>query len=146
MDMSITKFQTSQKVKKKSNHNLVYWNQEEYIGVGAGASSYLNGKRYTNIGGLEEYIKRINNNESVNIIEEEQTKEDKLKEYIILQLRLIKGLNIEKTNKKFYIDLLNLYKNQIEKLKKLKLIEVNENIYLTEKGLDLANIVWEEFI
>lgn len=131
---------------KKSNHNLVYWNQEEYIGVGAGASSYINNKRYTNIGGLEEYIKRINDGESVNIIEEEQTNEDKLKEYIILQLRLIKGLNIEKTNKKFNVELLKKYEKQIEKLKKLNLIEVNENIYLTEKGLDLANVVWEEFI
>ena len=57
------------KAGKKSNHNLVYWNQEEYIGVGAGASSYMDNKRYTNIGGIEEYIERINNNESVNIIE-----------------------------------------------------------------------------
>ena len=131
---------------KKSNHNLVYWNQEEYIGVGAGASSYINNKRYTNIGGLEEYINKINNDENVNIIEEEQNEEDKLKEYIILQLRLIEGLNIEKTNKKFNIDLLKKYEEQIEKLKKLNLIEVNENIYLTDKGLDLLNIVWEEFV
>ena len=134
------------KAGKKSNHNLVYWNQEEYIGVGAGASSYMDNKRYTNIGGIEEYIERINNNESVNIIEEEQTKEDKLKEYIILQLRLIKGLNIEKTNKKFNIDFLSLYEKQIKKLKDLKLIKVEESIYLTDKGLDLANIVWEEFV
>lgn len=131
---------------KKSKHNLVYWNQEEYIGVGAGASSYIDGKRYTNIGGLEEYIKRINHGESVKIIEEIQSEGDKLKEYIILQLRLIEGLNIEKTNKKFNIDVLEIYKKQIEKLKKLNLIRVNENISLTDKGLDLANLVWEEFI
>lgn len=134
------------KKEKKSNHNLVYWNQEEYIGVGAGASSYINNKRYTNIGNLEEYIRRINNNESVNIIEEEQTKEDKIKEYIILQLRLTKGLNIEKTNQKFNINILKKFEKEIKKLEKFKLIEVNESIYLTEKGLDLANLVWEEFV
>lgn len=131
---------------KKSNHNLVYWNQEEYIGVGAGASSYVDGKRYTNISCLEEYIKRINNKESVNIIEEVQNENEKLKEYIILQLRLINGLNIEKTNKKFGIDIIKKFEKQIEKLKQMNLLKVDKNIYLTDKGLDLANIVWEEFI
>lgn len=134
------------KVGKKSKHNLVYWNQEEYVGVGAGASSYVNDKRYTNISALEEYIKRINNNESVNIIEEVQTKEDKLREYIILQLRLIEGLNIKKANQKFNIDILKKFGKEIEKLKKLELIDIGKNICLTEKGLDLANLVWEEFV
>ena len=131
---------------KKSNHNLVYWNQKQYIGVGAGASSYIDGKRYTNISSIEEYIKRINKNESVNILEEEQTKEDKVKEYIILKLRLIEGLNIKEINEKFNINILKDFEKQIEKLKKLELINVNERIYLTKKGLDLANIVWDEFI
>lgn len=131
---------------KNSKHNLVYWNQDEYIGFGAGASSYLEKTRYTNIGNIEEYIKKINNNESVNIIEEIQNFEDIVNEYMILKLRLIKGLNIEETNKKFKIDILKKYKEKLEKLERLKLINIDENIYLTNKGMDLANIVWEEFV
>ena len=140
------KYQILQKIGKESRHNLVYWNSKEYIGVGAGASSYLNSKRFTNVLSIEEYIERINNNESVNIIEEELTKEDKIKEFIILKLRLIKGLNIKEINEKFNIDIEKMYKANLEKLKKLGLINIDENIYLTSKGLDLANIVWEEFI
>lgn len=131
---------------KESKHNLVYWNQEEYVGVGAGASSYLNGERYTNIASIEEYIKRINRGESVNIIEEKQNSEDKLNEYMILKLRLIKGVNIKEANEKFKTDIVKKYEKSLEKLKKLGLIKIDENIYLTDKGLDLANIVWEEFI
>lgn len=131
---------------KESKHNLVYWNQEEYIGVGAGASSYLNGERYTNVASIEEYIKRINRGESVNIIEEKQNSEDKLNEYMILKLRLIKGVNIKEANEKFKTDIVKKYEKSLEKLQKLGLIKIDENIYLTDKGLDLANIVWEEFI
>lgn len=131
---------------KESKHNLVYWNQEEYIGVGAGASSYLNGERYTNVASIGEYIKRINRDESVNITEEKQNLEDKLNEYMILKLRLIKGVNIKEANEKFKTDIVKKYEKSLEKLKKLGLIKIDENIYLTDKGLDLANIVWEEFI
>lgn len=131
---------------KESKHNLVYWNQEEYIGVGAGASSYLNGERYTNVASIEEYIKRINRDESVNITEEKQNLEDKLNEYMILKLRLIKGVNIKEANEKFKTDIVKKYEKSLEKLQKLGLIKIDENIYFTDKGLDLANIVWEEFI
>ena len=44
----------------ESKHNNVYWNQGEYIGVGAGASSYVCNERYQNIDAIEEYINRIN--------------------------------------------------------------------------------------
>ncbi len=140
------KFQTLLSHGKESKHNLVYWNQEEYLGFGAGASSYQNGKRFTNVSNLKEYIQKINQHEMVNKIEEEQDEEMKLKEYIILKLRLIKGFSIEEINQKFQIDVLNKYKEIFEKLTKLNLITIDKNIYLTDKGLDLANVVWEEFV
>ena len=74
----------------ESKHNLVYWNQEEYRGFGAGASSYINNRRFTNVSHLEEYIQKIQQNEKSYVIEEEQDEESKLKEYMILKLRLIK--------------------------------------------------------
>ena len=45
----------------ESKHNLCYWNQDEYYGVGAGASSYVDGVRYKNVDSIEEYIKDIDN-------------------------------------------------------------------------------------
>lgn len=111
-----------------------------------GASSYLDGKRYTNICDIDEYIKKISNDEDVKMLEETETLESKIKEYIMLGLRKIDGININEVNKKFEIDVLNKFSNELEKLVKFGLIEVNDSIKLTDKGLDLANVVWQEFV
>ena len=127
----------------ESKHNLVYWNQGEYVGVGAGASSYIDNKRYTNVTNINKYI----TNYGDRIIEEIQSADDKEREYIILKLRLIDGINIEEMNEKFNINVCEKYKEQIEKMKKLELLEYNDKkIRLTKKGLDLANVVWQEFL
>lgn len=127
----------------ESKHNLVYWNQGEYVGVGAGASSYLDKKRYTNIANINKYIENYKNR----IIEEVQNKEGQEREYIILKLRLINGIDINEINKKFNINVCEKYKKQIEKMEKLELLEsTDNNIRLTKKGLDLANVVWQEFL
>ncbi len=130
----------------ESKHNLAYWEQKEYYGFGAGASSYLNGKRYTNVADIQKYIKNIFDGKEVKILEETETTESKIREYIILGLRKVEGINILETNEKFNIDILKNFSKELEKLQKLELLEVSDNIKLTKKGLDLANIVWEEFI
>ena len=126
----------------ESKHNLAYWNQEEYVGVGAGASSYVNKMRYTNVKNLQEYI-----NGAKPEIEETQDDESKLREYIILQLRLIKGLNIRETNTKFNTVLEDKFEQEIKRMVNYGLLEiVNGYMRLTTKGLDLANVVWAEFV
>ena len=145
----------------ESKHNLRYWEQKEYYGFGAGASSFLNGKRYTNLKNLHQYISTLNQeccgvqhvparndevHQSVRILEEILDKDSKLNEYMMLGLRLMKGISVQETNEKFHVDILEKYKTSLEKLCKYGLIEVKENIVLTSKGLDLANIVWQEFV
>ena len=135
----------------ESKHNLAYWNQGEYIGLGAGASSYYKGERYTNECNIEKYISKINMGEEIRNIEEVETKESKLREYIILKLRLTEGVCIEEGNEKFEVEIQEVFASEIRKLQKLELITlelVKNKTYmkLTEKGMDLANQVWEEFI
>lgn len=133
----------------RSKHNLEYWNQEEYIGFGISASSYENNIRYKNIDSIEKYIENISNdNISKNaIIEEKQSKEDKMKEYMILGLRKINGINITEFRRKFDISPLYLFNKELTKLVREDLIRIDiNNIRLSKKGLDLANLVWEEFI
>ena len=125
------------------------WNQEEYIGFGLAAHSYVDGIRFCNISNLEEYIENINKGDFYkNIeVEERQTKEDKQKEFMMLGFRKIEGVNISKFKEKYQENPLYLYRKEIEKLVNEKLIEVDlDNIKLTNKGLNLANIVFEEFI
>ena len=134
---------------KESKHNLNCWNQEEYIGFGLASHSYINKTRFCNISNLEKYIENIKNNdfEKNRIIEEKQTKEDEEKEYMMLGFRKIEGVNISRFKEKFLENPLFLYRKELDKLVNEGLIIVDlDNIKLTNKGLDLANIVFEEFV
>ena len=129
----------------KSKHNLSCWNQEEYIGFGLAAHSYINNKRYSNTENLEEYIN--NNPEDTRTTHEVQTREDKMKEYILLSLRKLEGVKISDFKNKFVDNPIYLYRESLSKLVMQELIEIDiDNIKLTNKGIDLANLVWEEFI
>ena len=132
-----------------SRHNLSCWNQEEYIGFGTAAHSYTNNVRYSNIDNIEEYINNFKtNNETDNFIfHEKQNKEGKMKEFMMLGLRKIDGIYIKDFKNKFGANPLYIYRKELKKLTDKELIEIDgDNIRLTNKGLDLANLVWEEFV
>ena len=139
---------------KESKHNLNCWEQKEYIGLGLAAYSYLNGVRYGNTGNIEKYINvqdffnRSELEESgIRIVDEVQSLEDKRKEYMLLGLRKIDGVSIQKFKEKFVENPIFLFRKELEKLVNEELIAIDGDcIRLTNKGLDLANIVWEEFV
>ena len=134
---------------KESKHNMNCWNQEEYIGFGISAHSYINNIRFSNTNNLEEYIKNVNNNEleKNKIIEEEQTVEDNKNEFMMLGFRKIEGVDIAKFKEKFVDNPIFIYKEKLNKLVEEGLIEIDlNNIRLTNKGIDFANLVFEEFI
>lgn len=133
----------------ESKHNLNCWKQKEYLGFGVAAHSYKNNKRYCNTEKIEEYCINIEDKKSKNNITilEEQTKIMREKEYIILGLRMLEGVNIQKFKNKFVDNPIYVFHKELEKLVSKELIEVDLNqIKLTNKGLDFANIVWQEFI
>ena len=159
---------------KESKHNMNCWRQKEYIGIGLAAHSYLNYVRYTNTSEMEQYITRMNtlneqiindilklsnnkektsleekekNIETAYEIEELQDLEDRKKEYMLLGLRTIEGVSISKFKEKYIDNPIFLFRKELEKLVEEKLVAIDgDYIRLTNKGLDLANLVWEEFI
>ena len=133
----------------ESKHNMNCWSQKEYLGFGASAHSYFKSMRYSNIEDIEEYIDNISKGkiEQNKKVHEIQTVEDSKKEYMLLGLRKIDGVNITEFKNKFVDNPIYLFKKELSRLACEKLIEIDENrIKLTDKGLDLANIVWEEFV
>ena len=137
------------KVSYESKHNTDCWKQKEYIGIGIAAHSYLNSTRFSNICNLENYIKNIENEEYEKnvIIHEKQDHNTMMNEYMILGLRMLSGVDIEEFQNKFFVNPLKIYKKELQKLQKANLLEISsKKIMLTKKGIDFANIVWEEFI
>ncbi len=131
----------------ESKHNLDCWNQEEYIGMGLASHSYFNRKRFSIIDKLDKYIENENCLEKNIIINEVQGRESQAKEYMLIGLRKISGVSISKFEKKFRINPLFYFRFEINNLVEKGLIEVDlDNIKLTKKGLDFANIVFEEFV
>ena len=122
-----------------SKHNMDCWNQEEYLGFGVNAHSYVDNVRYSNIDNIDEYM-----NGGPKIINERQDSISKMKEYMLLGLRKIEGVNIEVFKNKFNVDPLIMFEKEIKELQDL--IKIDKHIFLTNKGLDFANIVWERFI
>lgn len=133
----------------ESKHNTDCWKQHEYLGFGLSAHSYFNDIRYSNICDISKYISNIKNkdfekNVEINEIQDIKSKEN---EFIILGLRMLKGVNIDSFYKIFNENPTKMYAKQIEKLTNQGLIKIeNGNIKLTDKGIDFANIVWSEFI
>lgn len=133
----------------ESKHNINCWKQMEYIGFGTAAHSYLDSKRFSNIESVKIYIENIESGkmEKNSIIHEEQDQEEIKKEFMLLGLRKIQGVNIQDFKNKFGDSPIFMYMNELNKLVDEGLIIIEEdNIRLTSKGLDLANIVWEEFV
>lgn len=133
----------------ESKHNLDCWNQKEYIGFGIAAHSYTNGIRYSNIENLEQYIKNYEEDKTEEnlVFHEKQDMEAMQKEYMLLGLRKIDGVSIQEFKIKFVANPVFLYHSELEKLVNEELLEIDgDMIKLTNKGLDLANIVWEEFV
>ena len=131
----------------ESKHNLCYWNQEKYIGFGVNASSFFNLKRYRNTSNIDKYIDGIKNNKNIVVETEELDKLSLMKEYIILKLRLSKGVEISEFKQKFGTDIFDIFNTEFNSLKKDNLVNItSKNISLTSRGEEVANIVWEMFV
>ena len=133
----------------ESKHNMNCWNQMEYVGIGAAAHSYRDITRYSNTEDIKEYIKNVQKGEfeKNRIIHEIQKEDDSKKEFMLLGLRKIDGIKISEFKSKFGDNPIYLYRNEFKKLSDEKLIIIqDDNIRLSNKGIDLANLVWEEFV
>ncbi|GAF65976.1 coproporphyrinogen III oxidase [Bacillus sp. TS-2] len=131
----------------ESNHNLVYWNNEEYEAYGAGAHGYINGYRFQNHGPLNKYLESIRNGKLPRLLEHKVTVVEQIEEEMFLGLRKRIGLNDRNFQQKYGYKMRELFDAQIEDLRKRNLIEEEDgNIRLTENGLLLANEVFEAFL
>jgi oxygen-independent coproporphyrinogen-3 oxidase len=131
----------------ESRHNLTYWNNEEYFGFGAGAHSYVEGFRRSNIGPLKKYMEMVNKGNFPVLEENKVSKAEQMEEEMFLGLRKTDGVSISKFSHKFDLDPMVLFHNELTSLVQKGWLETNGgHIYLTKRGRLLGNEVFQSFL
>lgn len=119
-------------------HNLNYWERGAYLGVGAGAHSFVKGTRSKNIADIRKYIENLNNNILPQVESSKITNMEAVKEFIFLGLRKTGGISLAEA-KKYGLNTQKLSKSSLIKEKYLEIKE--DNLMLTRKGRVLSNTV-----
>ena len=150
----------------ESRHNTSYWDGADYYAVGAGAHGLLNSVRFGHNDDVGSYIKcagSIKEDDILNLLgfgketsdliegflycEERLDQEDKMREYPFLKLRTSKGIDTADFYKRFGKRFEEVYKNELsDNIGKGLLGAEGQRVFLTDKGLDLANLVMEDFL
>ena len=135
------------KNEKECRHNLGYWKRTEYLGLGLGSSSLVNETRFSNTSDMERYLKNSGNPESIREQQEKLQPEDQMAEYMILGLRMMKGVSVTKFKDSFGHEMYEIYGDIIEKYKRMELLE-KEGDYLrfTRRGISVSNPVLADFL
>ena len=132
---------------KQSLHNRIYWQAEEYLGMGLGAHSFLDGERFHTPYVLEDYIAAKG---QLSLLKEETeriTEQDAWAEFMFLGLRLTEGVTFQRFRERFGRDMEEIYGEQLQELVREELLERDAaGIRLTRRGIDVSNVVFEKFL
>lgn len=133
-------------------HNIGYWTGMEYLGLGLGASSYMNGCRFHNTADLNDYCNaRFYQEEDFNRVLRQELErlsiDEKMEEYMFLGLRLTRGVSAHGFISNFGQNIRNVYGQILEGLERDGLMEFKDGYYrLTLRGVDLSNYVMSQFL
>lgn len=130
----------------ESRHNLMYWDNAEYYGIGAGASGYVNGVRYKNHGPIRHYLNAVEAGDA-RITEENLTQKEQMEEEMFLGLRKKSGVSMARFEEKFGRSFDGLYGEIIRDLVQQGLMQIDgDRVRMTKRGLFLGDTVAERFI
>jgi oxygen-independent coproporphyrinogen-3 oxidase len=131
----------------RCQHNLIYWHNGSYLGLGAGAVANWSGLRIRNTPDLELYAKRLLSGEPAWLETEALPREASLRETVIMGLRLMEGLDLNSLKERFNLDPEEYYGEIIQKLADKKLVEIKAGrLRLTAVALPFANQVLAELV
>lgn len=134
---------------RECRHNIGYWTGVSYLGLGVGASGYVMNRRFHVESDYRKYMSVKMQQDITPLycdIDELDIKAN-MEEFMFLGLRLTKGVSRHEFNEKFGVDMFEVFDRQIKRNMMLKLMEYNSPyLRLTEKGLDLSNMVMSDFL
>ena len=130
----------------ESRHNLMYWDNAEYYGIGAGASGYVNGIRYKNHGPIRHYLSAVEEG-NARITEEHLSQKEQMEEEMFLGLRKKSGVSMARFEAKFGRSFAELYGEIVRDLVQKGLMQIEgDRVRMTKRGLFLGDTVAERFI
>jgi len=136
-------FSNFAKVSHESVHNKIYWQRENYIGVGLGAHSFVDGVRYSNTTSLDDYL----NLENVVVEEHKIDILEAMEEFVFLGLRMTQGIETAKFQKEFSKDVFDVFGGNLKSVIELGYLKNEKGfLYLTNKGIDVSNLVFSEIL
>lgn len=132
---------------RTSFHNLIYWENSNYAGVGAGAHGYLKDQRYANVGPLKHYIALLEEGKLPLKETHTVTEREAMEEEMFLGLRKIDGVSFAIFEEKFGMSMLDVFEKPILDLQKQDMIDLSDGVLaLTEKGVFQGNLVFQQFL
>ncbi len=130
----------------ESRHNLMYWDNAEYYGIGAGASGYVDGVRYKNHGPIRHYLEAVEAG-NARVQEEVLTLKEQMEEEMFLGLRKKSGVSKKRFEEKFGVSFEDQYGAVVSELTEQGLLVPDRDIVrMTKQGLFLGDTVAEKFI
>ena len=131
------------KKNRRSTHNIGYWTAREFLGFGPSAFSYFEGKRFKNISNLQKYVSSLKENKKSVDFSEELSYPKNVNELLVINLRLIEGIDIVEFEKK----VAKIPSKTLAELKKSPFVEFKNNkIFLNKKGLLFYDSLASEII
>ncbi len=131
----------------EAKHNLKYWQRIDYLGLGAGAYSCLDNKRFSNYSSLHDYIDAVCKTGFAVCDMEEISHAEQMNEYIFLGLRCTEGISVAEFERVFGCDIDDIYGSQIRKYCSLGFMtQTKDRLKLTDKGFFVSNTIFADFV
>ncbi len=130
----------------KCRHNLTYWKNEYYLGIGPAAASCIDDWRTENISDIDKYVECIENNKETAAEKIKINRAEKASQTAVLNLRLVEGIDLTEYKQKTGFNVYELFKQSIKKNLKLNLLQFKNNrLSLTKQALPIADSVLCDF-
>jgi oxygen-independent coproporphyrinogen-3 oxidase len=131
----------------ESRHNLKYWTGAPYWAFGVSAAGYDGQTRWSNTRNIHEYLTKIESGQSPVAEVVKLDEEDRQSEYLFLRLRLKEGVDLGEHQRRFGVNALERYRDELERLREAGLVELDKNfLKISRAGTVLANEVFAAFV
>ena len=129
---------------RECRHNIGYWTGVPYLGLGLGASSYMNGSRFAVSSDMQQYL-----GEKPGLFQnvEKLTRKDMEEEFFYVGLRMVSGVSLTEFKERFGVSAQEVYPGLMETFVEEKAAEFRgDRFVLTDYGLDVSNYIMAQFL